>query len=603
MDIFNSQNLFYIIAGLAVLLCLSFVWLIGWFFLKKINKRSTSTSQENCLKILDQLKSEDMVLKVAQNLRNKFSLNFIQPILYEKIKKTPFEKRYIYAQLSKELGIVQQHIQSMLESPYSEVRAKAAKTLSHIHHPDSIPYLIEVIEDKDEEFLVKQEAIHALWRFQDKPDLFLDILTSCSDHVRPFIVDILSSTGSTILATLQNRFSQSQNELHKLYYAQVLTHLKNKRFLNEFRESAINYNHPFRVHYINFLGQLQDKKLLPQLFDMMLKDPDHNVAEQAALVIGKIASESDLLELAQWVKHPDYWVRFKIIKLIKHIGALAEPYLIEALEDESDEIMYQAVLGLEKLCFIERNMKYVASADREQARRYRDIFTKLGHKGYFKPLLEMLKNGDLKVKYEICTILGNIGNVVALDTLTHLTRDKNWTLRAQAAKALGHVQDAGVIVPLIHLIRDEEETVRDCAVHSLTKIKSSVLASFFSDFDEMTRDKNYPIRVSAVQIIRSIGRKESVDTLLRLASDKIHYVRIEIARSLASFETRESIEGLIQLLQDKELKVQEEAAESLKIIYDSALDKRIKQYYLDNQDRFGDYKKNIFRTPLLKKAA
>ena len=215
----------------------------------------------------------------------------------------------------------------------------------------------------------------------------------------------------------------------------------------------------------------------------------------------------------------------------------------------------------------------------------------------------MLKNGDLKVKYEICSILGNIGSVVALDTLTELTRDKNWTLRAQAAKALGQVQDAGVIVPLIHLMRDEEETVRDYAVHSLTKIRSSVLSNFFNEFDEMTYDKNYPIRVSAVQIIRSIGRKESVHTLLRLAQDKIHYVRMEVARALASFETTESIEGLIQLLKDKEVKVQEVASESLKIIFESAIDKRIRQYFMEHQERFGHYKKVIFRVTDFRKAA
>ncbi|HLD75259.1 MAG TPA: HEAT repeat domain-containing protein [Bdellovibrionota bacterium] len=603
MEVFNSHILLYVIAGLALLLVFSFVWLVAWFFIKKVGNRTTSTSQEWCLKILEDFKSEEQLVKVTQTLKNKFSFVFIQPILYEKLRQTPFEKRYLYAKLCKELGILQHHIQSMLESPYAEVRAKAAKTLALIHHPDSISYLLEVIEDQDEEFLVKQEAINALWRFQDQPELFVDILISCSDHVRSFIIDILSSTGTTILGALQNKYSHSENERHKLYYAHVLTNLKNKRFLNEFRESAINANHPFRAHYINFLGHLEDKKSLSQFFTMMLKDPDQNVAQQAALVVGKIANENDLLELGQWVKHPDYWVRFKIIKLIKHIGALAEPYLIEALEDESEEIFYQSVLGLEKLCFIERNMKYLASSDREQARHYSEIFTKLGRKGYFKPLLEMLKNGDLKVKYEICSILGNIGNIVALDTLTELTRDKNWTLRAQAAKALGQVQDAGVIVPLIHLMRDEEETVRDYAVHSLTKIRSSVLSNFFNEFDEMTYDKNYPIRVSAVQIIRSIGRKESVHTLLRLAQDKIHYVRMEVARALASFETTESIEGLIQLLKDKEVKVQEVASESLKIIFESAIDKRIRQYFMEHQERFGHYKKVIFRVTDFRKAA
>ena len=202
------------------------------------------------------MKSEDQVVKIAHILKSKFSLLFVQPILYEKLKKTPFEKRYLYAKLCRELGIMHYHIQNMLESPYAEVRAKSAKTLSEIHHPESISYLIEVVDDKDEEFLVKQEAINALWRFQDKPELFLDILISCSDDVRPFITDILSSTGSTILSAIQNKYNHSENERHKLYYAQVLADLKNKRFLNEFRENALNSNHPFRVHYISFFLHL-----------------------------------------------------------------------------------------------------------------------------------------------------------------------------------------------------------------------------------------------------------------------------------------------------------------------------------------------------------
>ncbi len=453
---------------------------------------------------------------------------------------------------------------------------------------------MEVIEDPDEENLVKENCKKALWNFKDHPHLFLDALPGCKNDLTALVIEILGSCGFPLLSQIQNKFGSVQDEEERLLYGLVLARLKDKTFLPQIKQHALNMNHPFRKNYIKMIGELGDKSFIQELKELMIKDESEEVCQQAAIAFGRLAQDKDLFDFQEWVKHPDYWTRLKVIKRLRYVGLKAEPFLIDALSDEDEEVRYHATHGLKKLCFIERNIKYLKDSHSKNLKYYQDIFISLGKNGYMDPLLHALKVKSFSIKYRICFILGEIGDAAALETLTNLSRDRNWSVRAKSAEALGKIKEPSVLLPLLDLLHDEEETVRDNAIVSISKLKSSMLMDFLGEFEKMAEDLNYPIRVSTIKILRHMGRDECLDIILEKVSDPIVQVRSEVAKSLCYFESPKAVNGLIELLSDSQSKVRGDAAESLRFLYSSATDKSIPDYIVESQEKLGEYSDIIF---------
>ena len=189
----------------------------------------------------------------------------------------------------------------------------------------------------------------------------------------------------------------------------------------------------------------------------------------------------------------------------------------------------------------------------------------------FDQLLDELKNsGSEKVRYNAARVLGEMGDLNAVEPLIEsLLHDKNGSVRLYAARALGELGDQTANEPLIQsLTEDRNVDVRVRAARALGRLggENVVLPLVVA-----LSDDNPQVCVTAADALIEIGPIAVGPLVKTLSHDKVN-VRCDATRALGELRDAAAVEALITMLKDDWVNVRIYAVESLgKIQSDKAV--------------------------------
>ncbi|MBD3176491.1 MAG: hypothetical protein GF320_15030 [Armatimonadia bacterium] len=146
--------------------------------------------------------------------------------------------------------------------------------------------------------------------------------------------------------------------------------------------------------------------------------------------------------------------------------------LIDALGDSRWLIRARAVKSLASVRGAEATealLAVLADEDEDVRLAAADALASRGPSA-MAPLMDALVKGGIEVRWGAACVLGRIGDLRAMDSLTSALDDPEWRVRRAAARALGKVGDAGAVDPLTAALDDPSGSVRDAAAEGLSRV-------------------------------------------------------------------------------------------------------------------------------------
>jgi HEAT repeat protein len=200
--------------------------------------------------------------------------------------------------------------------------------------------------------------------------------------------------------------------------------------------------------------------------------------------------------------------------------ALSSPYLLKALDDDSDEVRKQAGLAL-------------------------------AHGGVTEAaptIIDWLGDIDAKMRAIAADILGELVTREGTTALIRSLGDSDATVRLKAVGSLGRIGRTGepsVVVPLISRLDDDKTDVRRAAVEQLEAIgdKRAVIPMIAA-----VDDPSLEVRKGAVRALGTLGDTSAVPALLRLLDDSIEEIRGLAVASLGTLGATGATDELVDRL-------------------------------------------------------
>jgi HEAT repeat protein len=433
------------------------------------------------------------------------------------------------------------HLHEALNSSSSSIRAHAARALGNIKSRLSTPYLLNLLQDGEWE--VRAAAAEALGRIADKPALeplvlkLRDNVSKVQDAAAAAIIRYGRQATFPLLNALSRERDKFAQRAILLALGKIgdpksvpalIGHLRSSYFIvrqaavtalvkfgpsvtdlllptlsfhcsmiGSMIKDAADRKHPeLQIRAVKAIGGLEDHyavKLLKGLVEDSLPD----VQEAAMAALEQIGCAA--------------WGRCCAIKVLADVGdASLAPKLARSLEDDSDNVRFEAVRALGKWGGPEavRLLAGVARKDRagfirteavralrttgagdpavleaalaglkDKAREVRSQSARLlgifHDKKSILPLLQAIADPHWSVRESSENALMNFGRD-AVRPLVEALASKVWTTRFRAARLLGEIGDARAVPPLEKLLarKGERKDVREVASAALGKLKT-----------------------------------------------------------------------------------------------------------------------------------
>jgi len=224
---------------------------------------------------------------------------------------------------------------------------------------------------------------------------------------------------------------------------------------------------------------------------------------------------------AEGLKSEDESVRLTSVQnLSSYDPALARPYLLKALRDDSDAVRIEAGRAL-------------------------------GRGGILDAapiVVEWLGDVDPKVRAAAADILGELATPDAANALVRSLGDTDANVRARAVHALGRIGRAGVgsvVVPLVSRLDDDKTDVRRAAIEQLESIgdRRAVIPMVAA-----VGDTSVEVRKLAIRALGTLGDPAAIPALLRLLEDPSEEIRGLAVASLGILGAAEATEELVDRL-------------------------------------------------------
>jgi HEAT repeat protein len=235
------------------------------------------------------------------------------------------------------------------------------------------------------------------------------------------------------------------------------------------------------------------------------------------------------------LNHPDTQLRYTAASILVRIGNPSIQPLTDLLLNKDKALQELAVSTLDKLKWqpTKNNKGAVYFVHKRQWTSCVEI-----GKPAVEPLINVLRDKDVKVREKVAQTLGKIGDSSAVPALIAAAKDKEYQVRCEVLEALVNIGDSQVVEVLINALKDQHFRVRYTAVEGLAKI----------------------------------GDARVVDPIIALLKDKDVLVSRTSAWALGEFGDSRAVEPLIALLERNNVDsdVRRAAARSLVALYSSA---------------------------------
>ena len=292
------------------------------------------------------------------------------------------------------------------------------------------------------------------------------------------------------------------------------------------------------------------KPAVPPLI-IALTDKRNDVKETAAETLGKIKDPRATKPLIQLLKDDDLGVRLTTERSLQALGKPVVHLLIEALEDDSNNVRNGAAAVLGRI-------QDTQAIDR---------------------LCRLLKSKHPSDRNSAIKALENIASPTSTENIIEALKDKDRDVRRTSLRALGAIGDARALTPLMNILKinkdDREyayEAIGKICKKSVSKESKEIAEPLVRELITMLEDNN---TWSNTAVILTMMDYPVVDSLIRvLQTSKNSRIRKQIPQILADKAERDSecrnevLNLLCQSLRDKDKGVKISAAFALEKLQD-----------------------------------
>jgi bilin biosynthesis protein len=148
-------------------------------------------------------------------------------------------------------------------------------------------------------------------------------------------------------------------------------------------------------------------------------------------------------------------------------------------------------------------------------------------------LINSLKDKDWSIRMNAAKTLVETGES-AVEKLIDSLKDKNWQVRWYITEILGEIGDVRSIEPLIKLLNDENKGVQSNSVIALVKIGKPGVEILIDNLNS----KEWQIREHVAEILGEICDKRGVKPLKNLLNDENDDVRSSVKLSLEKINNK-----------------------------------------------------------------
>ncbi len=347
----------------------------------------------------------------------------------------------------------------------------------------------------------------------------------------------------------------------------ALAKIGDKRAVEPLIQAVRNGNYSLRMEAARGLGKLKDTRAVEPLIQA-LKDKNWQIRRSMAWALGELEDSKAIEPLIQALKDKDKYVREKVAEALGKIkDARALEPLIHALNDEHLDVRWAAaealgkikdtravnplVQGLKNIClWFQTILDYQRKIYHPEK-----MLWAIGEMGEpaVEPLLQALKDNNSIFRLIVAEALERIGWQPKNDTERiqyHLAKQE-WDKLVEVGKP--------AVEYLIQALKDKETSVRMEAAKSLSKIGDVSAIPFLIN---TLKDENFNIREEAVRALENIGGL-AVEQLIRALEYEDWKIRWGAARTLGEIKDKRAVEPLKQALNDKNGEARMAAAMSL----------------------------------------
>ncbi|MBC7879651.1 MAG: HEAT repeat domain-containing protein [Anaerolineales bacterium] len=339
-----------------------------------------------------------------------------------------------------------------------------------------------------------------------KRDVVAQSLIKMGDEAVPLLIDALQTQDLNLL----------------LYYQQILARIPSA---TPALTKALSTAHPLiRGRIAEVFAINKDKSAIPALLEA-LNGEYFTVRSRAALALGNIGDERVIPDLLPLLKDKEVEVR---IAACTALGKFNDPSTFDditnvLLDDTMIEVRQSAARALgdtKHPAAIPLLMEALRDSfwwfEREQsAKELLTAIEKMGV-GVVEPLIEALGDKEGTVRKFAATVLGNLGDIRAIEELGMTLYDLHHEVSRAAADALTKFGSRSVDI-LLEALSHPEAGIRECAINALGKIQDVRVAPALI---EMLHDPERIVKKQAMQSLGELRDQRALPVLQEIASNR-----------------------------------------------------------------------------------
>jgi HEAT repeat protein/regulator of RNase E activity RraB len=339
-----------------------------------------------------------------------------------------------------------------------------------------------------------------------------------------------------------------------------------------FRNSLTILKDKDKIAVINALGERKNNNSISVLTPL-LSDADMEIAEAAALALGKIGTFDSGMEIKKAMDKADGEWRSNIAKYYlmcaNNMAARGEAesavkiYKELSEEEKNRQIQMRATYGLVTTGHMNA-LEFVSQAIKDEDTIIRRLAMKTVIKTQEKDatgkFCELLSDLPPNSQSLLIMALSDRGDRGALTTIVNLLDHNDKQVRLAALGATAKLGNETVVPKVLGITVEADEDESEAARMCLNRLRGSEVDD---KVIEMANNENVEIRLEAIKALAARNAVIATPTLIKMTGDAIDKIRIEAWKSLAELgsdnDLSQMISSWIQAKKSTEIQVAEDA--------------------------------------------
>ena len=317
---------------------------------------------------------------------------------------------------------------------------------------------------------------------------------------------------------------------------------------------------------IEAILEAQIQHIQPSTLLRVLPDLGKEARNSAIRLVDKVADQRILGELLLLSKHPEWWIRMNVARLLSRLsGTDAMNALAKLVRDENAAVRLEAVQGVIRTKAVEA-IPALCTRLRDQDIKVQtasiEALVSLADVSAVPHLLDALKDESEYVRRGAVEVLNEVITPEAIKDLVNALRDADWWVRARSADALGTLGGPKVVDAVLGLTKDADEFARRYAIEILNTVPDPrAVPALIEALD----DDDWWVRERAVDALGKAADPSAVEPLLHMMGRDPRALPLCV-RALGSIGSDSVIEPLCRLAESSDSETRREAIQALQAV-------------------------------------